>query len=154
MNNSRKKNLLVALALCVPVLCIALCIPLGIAFQRGYFGDPTQILSEAVASENADLVQVAISRGADVNATPESLGGLHPLEVAAFDGRADVVKLLIAAGADVNAGSITALDMAMTAPKRQRPELRQGYEETIRILKAAGAKSTKERLKERGTTQS
>ena len=124
--------------------------------RQGYFGDPTQTLAEAVASGDANLVQVAISRGAEVNATPELLGGLHPLAVAAFDGRSDVVKLLINAGADVNAGptGAGALDLALTSPKRQNLGLSPAYEETIRILQAAGAKSNKKYSKVQGTARS
>ncbi|MBV9469703.1 MAG: ankyrin repeat domain-containing protein [Abitibacteriaceae bacterium] len=147
---TQKHPFFTILVLCLPLLCL----PLGVAYQRGYFGDPTEVLASAVAYGDANKVRVAIKRGADVNASPELLGGMHPLTLAAFDGHADMVKLLIEAGAEVNDrnneyAGIQALDMALTAPRRYAPERRQDYETTIHLLRAAGAKTNQELSKAR-----
>jgi ankyrin repeat protein len=78
--------------------------------------NPYDALLFAILGQDAGLLQAAIERGADVNATAPN--GTQPIVLAAVEGDAQVFDLLLAAGADVNrpdqTGGMTALHAAAT----------------------------------------
>lgn len=78
--------------------------------------DPkTQILFEAIAAQNADLLQRAIELGAPINYP--NADGLTPLAVACREGNLDLVDLLVAAGAQMQADrAIDPTPVLPTAP--------------------------------------
>lgn len=110
----------------------------------------TDALARGVAVGDTRAVQAALTRGADVNAAPEYLGGMTPLTIAAFDGNAAEVAILLRAGANVRDPRYSrALEMALTAPKRSQPDRRTDYDRTIQLLRAAGAKTAREKAASR-----
>ena len=84
-----------------------------------------------LAIGNKEIVQLLITKGADVNA--RSVVGWTPLQYATGDNKKDVVELLIAEGADVNAkggiGGGTSLYLAAMS----------GHKELVELLIAADA---------------
>lgn len=66
--------------------------PLFIAAKNGY----------------ADIVELLLEGGAQINSSVEEYGGVTPLYIAAMNGHADVVRLLLAARADIEAPRTTA----------------------------------------------
>jgi ankyrin repeat protein len=94
------------------------------------------ILNMPAATDHADVVQVLLDNGADVNAATDS--GFVALFWAARYGHEKVVKLLIDNGANVNAKDkdrLTALKWANV----NRTALPPTYDQVIALLKAAGA---------------
>jgi hypothetical protein len=98
-----------------------------------YEKDRRTILHHAANVGPADLVELLIAHGADVNARTES--GATPLHDAARAGRNAAVKVLLAHGARIDAfdtqfGDMTPLTMAVQA----------GWADTAELLLARGAK--------------
>jgi ankyrin repeat protein len=99
---------------------------------------------------HADVGKLLVASGARVNAV--ATNGATALMFAAEGGHADVVKLLLAAGANVNAvakNGDTALRLASRGDDTMSTgdlNLKlsggpsKGYADTVRLLKAAGAK--------------
>ena len=89
--------------------------------------DGTTPLFLAVVSENADIVNLLIDRGADPNTV---------LSMAAGECKLGMLQLLLDRGADVNHrdGKATALDHALL----------MGHDECIKLLKSKGAKRGKD----------
>ncbi|CAN8101516.1 unnamed protein product [Discula destructiva] len=94
---------------------------------------PIQAAAES-GDGSTDLVDLLLSRGADINAAPSPCGGLTALQAACFEGHAGMVRHLLARGANVNAaaarqGGVTALQGAC----------RVGERDIADMLLAAGA---------------
>ena len=98
-------------------------------------------LHYAAVEGNKEVVELLITKGADVNAKDDQ-SGETPLHFAAFSGHKEIVELLIAKGADVNAkddDGKTPLDSA----------IRRKHSEIADLLRKHGAK-TGEELKAEG----
>jgi len=66
----------------------------------------------------ADVIQVLLDHGADINACTGGQNRVTPLHMAAAKGKSDVVKMLLRSGADVNARDVkeqTPLTWALVA---------------------------------------
>ncbi len=90
----------------------------------------TTALYYAAAYGHADVAEILLKHGADVNAEDWGITALHG---AAYEGHADVVEVLLKYGADINAkdgDGDTALDVAIS----------KGHAEVARVLRAHGAK--------------
>jgi hypothetical protein len=98
-------------------------------------------LMAVIGAESKDLLQLFLSKGAEVNKKNSS--GMTPLMIAAMDGSEDLVGLLLDHGADVNAKTpdgLTALSWAKLVGSEglEGGKDRRGV---IRVLEAAGAKN-------------
>ena len=79
----------------------------------GSGGSPLHI---AVLSNQEEVAELLLQRGADINVRADDAYGGTPLHWAAFFGNYDMVELLVEAGADVNAADVfgsTPLDSAL-----------------------------------------
>jgi len=65
--------------------------------------DFTSSLHQAVGNSHKEMVQLLLSKGANVN--QENYDGWTPLLSASYGGKLDMVQLLVANGADVNAST-------------------------------------------------
>jgi ankyrin repeat protein len=85
--------------------------------------DPkTQILFEAIATVNYDLVKRAVDAGASLNSTNDS--GQTPLAVACRQGNVEIVDLLIAAGAQMHVRQeVGSPSQPQTSSERRNPVL-------------------------------
>ena len=116
-----------------------------IAIQRGAHLEERSLLFftpliMAAKKSPLKIVKLFIEEGADVNA--KNSNGETALMYASYYGRAAVVNLLLQAGADVNAkdkNGKTALSWAYKEWQGLLPILKEDYEETVQILKQAGA---------------
>lgn len=96
--------------------------------------DKDTALQAAVATQNADLIQILLDSGADVNAPAGTVYRRTALQAAAEDRNTKILELLLSHGADVNAPAgrpdgITALQGAAMA----------GRLKNVLILLKAGA---------------
>ena len=92
---------------------------------------PDADLWQIAETDDKDLLERALARGADVNACNGS--GLTALMVAAYHGRREMVSALLEHGADLNAVNSEGLTAAMLADDA-------GHEEIVRTLVALGVK--------------
>jgi cytohesin len=105
-------------------------VDLDIAGQKYGF----TILHLAVSRGYADIVNVIINAGGNVNVTLNKAGnGSTPLHVAVENSNSTIVKSLIAAGANVNAKKLSGSTPLSIATKYNRNDI-------VSILKKAGAK--------------
>lgn len=86
------------------------------------------------------VIEFLLANGADVNAKDPNES--TALMEAAREYNSEIVRLLISKGADVNFrhGNTTALSMAQTEAEARKNPKHPNYVETVRLLKAAGAK--------------
>jgi ankyrin repeat protein len=101
-------------------------------------------LFHAVVRGQSEIVKILAENGADVNASFETLGRT-PLTLASSYGYPEVVKVLLEHGANVNAKSNAGWAALCYAEIGSKVEdltagERAWYSETIRLLRAAGAK--------------
>ena len=92
--------------------------------------DGLTALEQAVRSNRADLAQMLIDAGADVDKTGKD--GQTPLMVAAKLGNAGIVQVLIDAGAYLNDTDATGRTPLTLAEERR-------HKQTVELLRAAGA---------------
>ncbi|MCA1635158.1 MAG: ankyrin repeat domain-containing protein [Acidobacteria bacterium] len=92
--------------------------------------DGETALMRAASRGYADVAQILLGAGADVNARRED--GFTPLILAVFFGHEEVVRLLLGAGADVTAQT----SLGTTAEKWAAS---RGFREIVELLKEAGA---------------
>ena len=95
----------------------------------------THILLEAVKGGNAEIVQLLLDAGADVNF--EVSGVITALCKAAKDGRCNVLQTLIKAGADVKKDRSSALICALRCSHETQP--RSSFTKCVELLIQAGA---------------
>jgi ankyrin repeat protein len=97
-------------------------------------------LSYAIGNNHKEIVELLISKGADVNAKGDD--GSIPLGTATLTGRKEIAELLIAEGADVNAkddDGETPLDRAIKMKQTEMADLlRKHGGKTGDELKAEG----------------
>jgi uncharacterized protein len=134
---------------------------------KAHSGDGWTLLHLAAFFGHADLANVLLDRGADVNARSTNSMKNTPLHAAAAGGHIELTRLLLQRGADANAtqeGGWTALHAAAQSGNREMVELllahgahvnvraennqtaldlalTKGHQEIARLLEELGAKS-------------
>ena len=103
------------------------------------------LLDEAAGWGRNDIVELLITKGADVNAKFDD-DGSTPLHLSAWRGHFETAELLIAAGSKVNAkmeDGDTPLDLAEKKSRRDSPQVKAAKKEIAELLRKHGGKTGK-----------